>query len=370
MPTEDIWFLSRRRLIRPLRSFLPLALLLLLLAALLPVPAVRADATIVAPWAEREVGDNHVAGSSSYADGTFTVSGSGTDIGSQYDKFRFVYQPLSGDGTIIARVASVSAGNGRAGVMIRNDLNNWPASVNALMTLRMGGTAAFQYRGVAGGNTTIVNAPDSPIVAPAWLRLERKGNSFTGAVSSDGSTWTTVGSATVSMGQNVFVGLAVNSGSDSALNTATFDNVEARLSVPPPWANRDIGNTGAAGSAFLRNGAFVVQGAGDEVGGSYDQFHYVYQPLTTDGAIVARIASIDAGSDGGVKAALVIRETLSDWPPAREAIMGARANGSSFFAARLEPQTFANLTEGLAGSLPTWVKLTRRGNLFTGFVSG
>jgi hypothetical protein len=38
--------------------------------------------------------------------------------------------------------------------------------------------------------------------------------------------WTALGSSqTINMGQNVYVGLAVNSGSTSALATATFDNV-------------------------------------------------------------------------------------------------------------------------------------------------
>jgi hypothetical protein len=38
-------------------------------------------------------------------------------------------------------------------------------------------------------------------------------------------TWTQRGSQAISMGQNVYVGLAVNSGSASAVATATFDNV-------------------------------------------------------------------------------------------------------------------------------------------------
>jgi hypothetical protein len=43
--------------------------------------------------------------------------------------------------------------------------------------------------------------------------------------------WTQLGtSQTISMAQNVYVGLAVNSGSGSASSTATFDN----LSVTTP----------------------------------------------------------------------------------------------------------------------------------------
>jgi xylan 1,4-beta-xylosidase len=345
-----------------------LALLLALIGSSWPLATAYADATITAPWAERDIGDNHSAGSSSFSNGVFSIAGSGTDIGSSYDKFRFVYQPLTGDGTIIAQVTSTSINQGRAAVMIRNDLNSWPASINVAMALRLGTTPAFQYRAAANGGTTQI-AASSVVNAPAWLRLERRGNTFTGSLSTDGSNWTTVGSANVTMGQNVFIGLAVNSGNDTLLNTATFANIETRLSPPAPWQRRNIGNTGAPGDAYVNNGAFVISGAGDEIGGSYDQFHYVYQPLSSDGDLVARITNINGGTDQGVKAALVIRETLSDWPPAREAIVGARANGSSFFAARLEPQTFAGITEGPSSGLPTWFKLTRRGTSFTGYSS-
>jgi hypothetical protein len=48
-----------------------------------------------------------VAGSASYASGTFTLKGSGADIGGTADAFHYVYQPLTGDGEIVARVASL-----------------------------------------------------------------------------------------------------------------------------------------------------------------------------------------------------------------------------------------------------------------------
>jgi hypothetical protein len=54
----------------------------------------------------------------------------------------------------------------------------------------------------------------------------RSGNSFSSYASTDGVTWTQLGtSQTINMAQNVSIGLAVNSGSNTALATATFDNV-------------------------------------------------------------------------------------------------------------------------------------------------
>ena len=61
---------------------------------------------------------------------------------------------------------------------------------------------------------------------PYWVKVVRAGNSFTGYRSPDGVSWTQIGSSqTITMAQNVFVGLAVNSGSTSAVATTTFDNV-------------------------------------------------------------------------------------------------------------------------------------------------
>jgi hypothetical protein len=43
--------------------------------------------------------------------GTFTVTGSGLEIWNNADAFRYVCQPLSGDGTITARVARLGSTN-------------------------------------------------------------------------------------------------------------------------------------------------------------------------------------------------------------------------------------------------------------------
>jgi regulation of enolase protein 1 (concanavalin A-like superfamily) len=64
------------------------------------------------------------------------------------------------------------------------------------------------------------------VTLPYWIKLARSGNVFTMYGSADGMKWVQLGtSQTVSMAQNVYVGLAVSSRSTSALATATFDNV-------------------------------------------------------------------------------------------------------------------------------------------------
>ncbi|HWN94856.1 MAG TPA: pectate lyase, partial [Methylomirabilota bacterium] len=63
--------------------------------------------------------------------------------------------------------------------------------------------------------------------APYWVRLVRSGNTFTAYKSSNGTTWTTVSTHTISMNANTYIGLAVTSRRDGTLNTSRFDNVSA-----------------------------------------------------------------------------------------------------------------------------------------------
>jgi hypothetical protein len=53
----------------------------------------------------------------------------------------------------------------------------------------------------------------------------RNGNTIYGYNSTDGTNWTEVDSRNFMMATNIYVGLAVASGTSSVLNSATFTNV-------------------------------------------------------------------------------------------------------------------------------------------------
>jgi regulation of enolase protein 1 (concanavalin A-like superfamily) len=64
--------------------------------------------------------------------------------------------------------------------------------------------------------------------APCWVKLTRRGNTFTGSVSEDGETWQEVGApVTVEMKADLCAGLAVTAGcrDESKLHTSAFDHV-------------------------------------------------------------------------------------------------------------------------------------------------
>jgi hypothetical protein len=175
------------------------------------------------PWASQDIGAVAAAGSSSYSVGNWTVVGSGADIWGTADEFRFVHQTASGDCEVIARVSGVQNTDpwAKAGVMIRESLA--AGSTHAYMALTPGNGLAFQRRTATNGasETTAGGAA----TAPRWVRVTRVGSTFTGYSSTDGLTWTTVGSATITMGTTAYIGLAVTSHLDGTLNSSTFDNV-------------------------------------------------------------------------------------------------------------------------------------------------
>ena len=175
-----------------------------------------------APWTQTDVGTVPVAGSAQYANGTFTIIGSGADIWGTADAFHFVYQPLAGDFTIQTRVASVREAStwSKAGVMIRETLSSNSKHALALVSAAKG--VALQWRAATGGTTQ--NATGSSSAPPRWIRLQRSGATFIASESANGSTWTVIGQASIAMSSSVYAGFAVTSHTSSSTTTAAIDH--------------------------------------------------------------------------------------------------------------------------------------------------
>jgi hypothetical protein len=199
----------------------PISIGVLALVAGIALGASSATAqTLPNGWATSEVGNVGVAGSASGTNESFTVTGSGADIWGTADAFRFVYRPLSGDGSIVAQVTSVDWIHDwtKAGVMMRETLA--ANARHALMLVSANKGLAYQRRPTTGGMSASTAGAASK--APYWVSLTRSGNTFTGQVSLDGTTWTTVASETIAMPSTIYVGLAVTSHYAGRLATATF----------------------------------------------------------------------------------------------------------------------------------------------------
>jgi regulation of enolase protein 1 (concanavalin A-like superfamily) len=313
-------------------------------------------------WSVADIGHTGAPGSASYAGGTFTVQGGGADVWGTSDALNYVYTPLSGDASIVARVASVSdqANWVKAGVMIRSALD--PSAAQAFMLVSHAKGVAFQRRTTEGVASLSTSGTYS--TAPRWVRLVRRGATISGYESADGIHWTLVGSDSFNMPGTVYVGLAVSSHVDGTLATATFDSVET--SVPPPWQDGDIGSVPIPGAAADRAGTFTVTGSGADIWGTADAFHYVYRPLDGDGTIVARVASVQNVAPW-VKAGVMMRDTFD--PGSAQAFVLVSAGKGIAFQRREATSATSVHTAGSMAQSPHWVKLTRNGDVFTAYES-
>ncbi|MGF1656454.1 MAG: hypothetical protein ACFCU3_05675, partial [Verrucomicrobiales bacterium] len=316
-------------------------------------------------WMSQDIGNASPTGSSALSpDGnTFTINASGADIWNNADAFHFVHQSLSGDGSLTARVVSVQNTHtwAKAGVMIRETLQ--PGSKHAMTVVSASSRAAFQRRTTTNGS--MAGITNGGVSAPHWVRIVRQGDTFTSYRSGNGSTWTQIGTPqTIPMNSQVHIGLAATSHNNGTLGQAVFDNVV--LTHDENWTSQDIGNTTPTGSATVNGDIFTVRGAGADIWGNNDAFHYVHQNLNGNGTITARVNSLQ-NTDVWAKAGVMIRETLQ--PGSKHAMVIMNPGGSASFQRRDGTGGGSASTTLGGNSLPHWVRITRNGDSFTAFHS-
>jgi RNA polymerase sigma factor (sigma-70 family) len=181
-----------------------------------------------------DIGGPSRAGAAQFAGGAYTVRGGGDDIYGKADQFHFVYRPWTGDGEITARVDSDPDQEGRqvyAGVMFRASLA--ADSHHAAALLEANGTCRFNYRDAANPASACTSA-DSNQAGKYWVRLVRRGNTFTAFTRPDGAqAWKQVQELELPMPAALYVGLAVTAHDDAQLATTTIDCVSLRGLAKP-----------------------------------------------------------------------------------------------------------------------------------------
>jgi regulation of enolase protein 1 (concanavalin A-like superfamily)/fibronectin type 3 domain-containing protein len=179
-------------------------------------------APTIIPLTSIDIGNPNPSGSTNViANDQYDLSAGGADIWGTSDQFRFAYKQLTGDFDVRVRIASITNANGgsMAGLMARTDLTansrNVVAKANASNAFRM------TYRTSTGGTTTGAGSGAASFPT-AWVRLVRSGNTFTTYYSGDGSTWTQLGSVTMSAPTTMYVGLVASARQSGVTTTAQF----------------------------------------------------------------------------------------------------------------------------------------------------
>ena len=314
-------------------------------------------------WTCADIGSTGVTGTQSLTSGTWTVQGGGGDIWSTADAFHFVWQTLPTDGSIVARAISQTNTSpwAKAGVMLRSSID--PGSPYYAAFVTPGNGIAIQWRTTLAGTSSQLLAAGGP---PVFLGVSMSGGTATAYTSPDGISWIAVPGSAVSVGLSgpVLAGLAVTSHAWGTLGSATFDTV--RISPDPwPWTDADIGSPALAGSATYSAGVFTVNGAGADIYGTSDQFHFVSQGLTGNGTLTARIAS-QTNTSSWAKAGLMLRAT-SDPGAMNYAVLATPANGVVVQWRTAQAGTTGQVK--VAGTVPLYLRIVRSTNTFSAYTS-
>jgi TolB protein len=166
----------------------------------------------------------------------YRITGSGANIWAKQDAFQFAARKLSGDlvfSTDVEWVGEGKANHRKACAMVRQSLD--ADAPYADVAVHGDGLIALQYRKTKGGATFGVN---TPIKAPATVKLERDGNLFTVSVAPKGKPFQPVGAVTVELSDPVYAGLAVCSHNAKETETAIFTNVVLKARVPAAGEKR------------------------------------------------------------------------------------------------------------------------------------
>jgi regulation of enolase protein 1 (concanavalin A-like superfamily) len=319
------------------------------------------------PWQQTDVGAVAKAGSTTFSNGVYTVSASGADIWGTTDEFRFTYQTSSDSSIVVtARVDSVQNVHAwtKAGVMIR--AGSGAAAPHASVFVTPGKGISFQRRLTAGGTSVLTAGP--LLTAPVWLKLVSQVTYPTETIrayyrKNATDPWTLVGQDTFStVIAQPQAGLAVTSHADGTLATAVFSAVS--INPVANWSAASIGT--AAGSATWDANQVTLKNAGTDIWGTADEFEYAYQDCFVDCTITARVTSL-RNTHHWAKAGVMIRESsAADSRHVDVIVSVARGVAMQYRSATGGISTTAG---SAAGAAPGWVRLTRTGNVFTGYWS-
>ena len=328
-----------------------------------PVSFRVTDGSLPGQWQSTDIGAVGAAGR--FTDGDpVVIEGSGADIWNTADAFHYAYQQITGDWEMVVRVGSIEAVHAwtKAGIMFREHLG--PGSKHVSWFATAGKGLAFQRRVGDGGISTHIAGPTA--FAPVWLRVVRRGNVFSAYYRhqhQQGWQQAVVDGGTVQMPATIYVGMAVTSHQAGTLATATFDSVRSEHVV---WTGADIGAVGAPGSTIDRGSFVSLEGSGADIWNTADAFHFFSREWTGDGTIVARVHSLEH-THAWAKAGVMFRESSS--PGSRHVMLVATPAKGLAMQYRPVAGGLSHNVVLTPGAIPKWVRLTRRGNVFTGAVS-
>jgi regulation of enolase protein 1 (concanavalin A-like superfamily) len=155
----------------------------------------------------------------------YKIQAAGSDFFHAEDSYAAVYLAEKVNGNFVATVKVKGFGNRthewfRAGLFARNDMTESfdaaPGSKGSVLMFTTPGRAGLEWDEFGSGCMHKANSQNLPedFSFPLWLKFQRHGNSFSGAISYDGETWVNSKYTKEIPGLNpsIHLGLAAGSG--------------------------------------------------------------------------------------------------------------------------------------------------------------
>jgi pectate lyase len=189
---------------------------------------------VIGNWTKSDIG---ISGGSCTSNGSeiITLTGKGK-FESSAQVFTFVYQKISGDFVITAKLDSYDRNNtsnpnqGVAGLLFTTDIG--ATGKNFIHALAGKGGDGYYYSHRLDADSAAdrkkLNDPTSSD-SDVYLKLERVGDTYNASYSLDGGTTygnPITGNFTSALPPELYVGLVVNSGDNSKVSTAVFSDVQ------------------------------------------------------------------------------------------------------------------------------------------------
>ena len=136
--------------------------------------------------------------------------------------------------------------------------------------------------------------------------------------------------------------------------------------LPTPWKGDDIGKVGLPGAARAADGTWTISGAGEDIFGPADSFHFVWRPWHGDGRITARVVRYQR-RDMWTKVGVMARESRAAGAKFADVLVTPDKGAEMQWRVKADGDT--QTTDQVPSPAPFWVRLVRAGDTLTGYAS-
>ena len=261
-----------------------------------------------------------------------------------------------------------------AGIMIRDSIAGSPGSLGyaALAVTPGNGVSLLWDNDSSGYLNQVVSAGSGSITAPIWLRLTRSGSSVTGAYSTNDSTWTSVGTETLTGANSAEdIGMFGTSFQSGLMGQSTFSNFTVTQSPFQAFSSTS--------TSIVDNGSsYAVDAAGagpwESCCQQTDQYGALYQPAAADSSSTTTVeVTGQSDTNAWAMAGIMVRDSIAGSPGSLgyAALALTPGNGVALLWDN-DSSGYLNQVDTAGNgtvSAPIWLRLTRSGTSITGYYS-